>query len=294
MVPAPVICFGEILWDSLPRGLFPGGAPVNVAYHLRQLGLSPLPVTAVGRDFLGDELLRRMKRWGLSTAGVTSNDSPTGAVLVELDARGIPAFHILENVAWDRIELNEAARSAAPDAVAVIYGTLAQRCEHNRQRIGEVLDLVPRALRIFDVNLRPPADSREVVLHLASRAQVIKLNHEELRTLSGYVDADLESAARLFSTQTGCGTICVTAGERGAGMLVESKWHWEKARPVEVQDTVGSGDSFVASLTRDLLDGKRSPQEMLQRACRLAEFVATRDGAMPAYSVGSDGLIHPA
>ena len=40
----PIICFGEILWDSLPRGLFPGGAPMNVAYHLKQLGAHPIPV----------------------------------------------------------------------------------------------------------------------------------------------------------------------------------------------------------------------------------------------------------
>ena len=52
---APVLCFGEILWDSLPEGLFPGGAPFNVAYHLRRLGARAVPVTAVGRDTLGDE-----------------------------------------------------------------------------------------------------------------------------------------------------------------------------------------------------------------------------------------------
>ena len=46
----PVLCFGEILWDCLPRGLFPGGAPINVAYHLQKLGLTAYPVTAVGSD----------------------------------------------------------------------------------------------------------------------------------------------------------------------------------------------------------------------------------------------------
>ena len=46
-----ILCFGEVLWDSLPRGIFPGGAPVNVAYHLTQFGHHAVPVTAVGRDF---------------------------------------------------------------------------------------------------------------------------------------------------------------------------------------------------------------------------------------------------
>lgn len=293
-VTAPVLCFGEILWDSLPQGLFPGGAPVNVAYHLQRLGLRPVPVTAVGGDFLGDELLRRLKRWGLPADGVTvCRDLPTGAVLVELDASGVPRFTILENVAWDRIEPNAAVESLAPTAAAVIYGTLAQRGEHNRQRLGRLLDRAARALRIFDVNLRPPFDRREVVWPLAARAQVIKLNHDELRTLLGGRPASgqLEAAARAFATKAGCGTICVTAGPRGAGLLLDGQWHWADARPVAVKDTVGSGDAFLASLTRSLLLRDAPPRLMLERACRLAEFVATQDGAMPAYAVSPDGSV---
>ncbi|HEY5812530.1 MAG TPA: PfkB family carbohydrate kinase, partial [Terrimicrobiaceae bacterium] len=63
----PVLCFGEVLWDCLPRGLFPGGAPINVAYHLQKLGMTAFPVTAVGKDFLGQELIRRLEQWGLDT-----------------------------------------------------------------------------------------------------------------------------------------------------------------------------------------------------------------------------------
>jgi fructokinase len=329
----PVLCFGEILWDSLPQGLFPGGAPVNVAFHLRQLGLDAVPVTAVGRDFLGDELLRRMKRWGLPADGVTRNEQPTGAVLVELNEAGVPKFNILENVAWDQLELNEAIRALAPQTSAVIYGTLAQRCEPNRKLLGELLELATHhsqhrtgglqkeretsiitphpacghplpssdegrgqgegssfdqiarsALRIFDVNLRPPYDMK-VVWELAAKAQVIKLNHDELHTLMDgcFGVADFEPAVRAFAGRTGCGTICVTAGARGAGLLLNDRWHWADARPVVVKDTVGSGDSFLASMTRSLLAGNETPQQMLERACRLAEFVATQEGAMPPH-----------
>lgn len=290
-----ILCFGEILWDSLPAGLFPGGAPVNVAYHLARLGLHPLPVTAVGRDFLGDELLRRMERRGLETACVTRNNHATGAVLVELDGAGIPQFNILENAAWDEIKLNDAARNSAPQAQAIIYGTLAQRCAPNRERLAELFHLAPKALRIFDVNLRPPADDPEVIRSLAARAQVIKLNHDELHRLTGgaFGAGDCEPPARAFSRVTGCDTICVTAGPRGAGLLVDDAWHWVDARPVQVRDTVGSGDSFLASLTRSLLSGRVTPRCMLEHACRLAEFVATQDGAMPAYIVNDEGSILP-
>lgn len=268
---------------------------MNVAYHLGRLGMRPLALTAVGRDFPGDELLRRMHRWGMNTACVTTNEHPTGAVLVELNAAGIPQFNILEGVAWDHIQLNDAAREAARHARAIIYGTLAQRCAPNRECVLELFDLAPQALRVFDVNLRPPADDPEVIQLLAARAQVIKLNHDELHRLTGrrFHENDCEPAARAFSRSTGCGTICVTAGPRGAGLLVNGNWHWADARPVQVRDTVGSGDSFLASLTRSLLSGSVAPQRMLEQACRLAEFVATQDGAMPAYSVKDTGDILP-
>lgn len=52
----PVVCFGEILWDFLPQGKAAGGAPVNVAYHLTQLGKRPAVITKIGDDDLGKEL----------------------------------------------------------------------------------------------------------------------------------------------------------------------------------------------------------------------------------------------
>ena len=61
--PLTVLSFGEALWDVLPRGIFLGGAPLNVAYHLSQHGIRALPVSAIGRDFLGDEIRRRAAGW---------------------------------------------------------------------------------------------------------------------------------------------------------------------------------------------------------------------------------------
>ncbi|MDB5205493.1 MAG: hypothetical protein JWR72_568, partial [Flavisolibacter sp.] len=52
----PVVCFGEVLWDILPSGPLPGGAPMNVAYHLKKLGINPALITKVGRDDYGRKL----------------------------------------------------------------------------------------------------------------------------------------------------------------------------------------------------------------------------------------------
>ena len=124
----PVICFGEILWDSLPRGLYPGGAPINVAYHLKQLGANPIPVTAVGRDQLGEELLQRLKAWGVDISGVSVHPTkPTGLARVTL-VDGSPRFEIVEDVAWDAIELSAETLARALQCDAIVFGSLAQTC----------------------------------------------------------------------------------------------------------------------------------------------------------------------
>ncbi|MFN7139172.1 MAG: carbohydrate kinase family protein [Limisphaerales bacterium] len=294
MTNAPILCFGEILWDSLPQGLFPGGAPINVAYHLKQLGRRAIPVTAVGKDYLGEELLLRMKRWGLETdfASVLP-DKRTGAVQVELNDKGSATYKILEDVAWDWIQVTPALEELAKQSSALVYGTLAQRSEHNRKQLFRLMDQSPEAMKVYDVNLRPPYDSHELVWELSERADLIKLNDDEIAELlkRSLEKGDLESGARDLARRTKTKTVCVTAGADGAGLLVEDKWFWADGEPVKVKDTIGAGDSFLAGLVNGLIGRDTEHQEVLRRAARLAEFVASSDGATPNYLVSNDGSI---
>lgn len=292
MVIPTVICFGEVLWDSLPKGIFPGGAPVNVAYHLNQFGLRALPVTAVGNDFLGEEFLRRFKYWKLEARFAAKVDKPTGAVVVDLDERGVPSYRFLEDVAWDAIPLSPDLETVAAGATAIVFGTLAQRSPANRGRLRTLRGWAARARQVFDVNLRAPHDSSGVVWETAAGCDLIKLNDDELRRLleREIATAGFESAARDFAGRTGCARLCVTAGASGAGLLWEGAWFWEPTRPVEVRDTVGAGDSFLAALIEGWLVRALEPAANLARAARVAEFIATRDGAMPAYSLDAAGL----
>jgi fructokinase len=282
---AEVICFGEILWDILPDGLHPGGAPFNVAYHLQRLGRPVRLVSAVGRDVLGDELLRRLGHWGLPTGGVArSADRPTGYVRAALTPGGDARYEIAGDVAWDRIEVGADTLAAAAGARAVVFGSLAQRSAANRDALDRLLAALPAgAPRVFDVNLRPPHDDLARVLALARQATVLKLNAEEAARLAGGAPGDEEARARVLAADTGCPLVCLTAGARGAGLLRAGRWHWEPGRPVAVEDTVGAGDAFLAALVTRLLDGRLADGEMLARACRLGEWVAAHRGATPAY-----------
>lgn len=291
-----VICFGEALWDSLPQGIFPGGAPVNVAYHLHRFGLNALPVTAVGNDFLGDEYVRRFKYWDLPAEFVGRVDRPTGAVVVDLDQQGVPTYRFLEDVAWDRIPLPDSLQRACATASALVFGTLAQRAEPNRTQLARLRGWLGDARQVFDVNLRAPYDDLNLVWDLARGCDLIKLNHEELLKLLKLAEPadDLSRGAALLAERAGCPRICVTAGGKGAGLWWADEWHWEPAQPVEVKDTVGAGDSFLAALLDGWMVRGLAPGENLKRASRVAEFVTTRDGAMPDYTLDAAGLPVPA
>ena len=286
-----VICFGEVLWDCLPRGIFPGGAPVNVAYHLNRFGMNALPVTAVGKDFLGDEFVRRFKYWDLPDDHVGRVDKPTGAVVVDLQEDGVPTYRFLEDVAWDYIPVSESLIRICDGVMAVVFGTLAQRSAHNLKQLRELRSKTSGARQVFDVNLRPPYDSHDLVWELAGECDLIKLNHEELGKLLDLEVAKegLKTGAKQFSERTGCPRICVTAGSRGAGLWWKDQWFWEPAQEVQVKDTVGSGDSFLASLIQGWMVEELAPEENLKRSSRVAEFIATQDGATPEYELDEKG-----
>ena len=275
-----VLCFGEVLWDLLPSGPLPGGAPLNVAYHLRKLGADPLMVSAVGLDVSGDEMLACLAACGLDTRGIARHAArPTGTVNVTLGADGQPAYEIVSDVAWDEIPCDEAALTGV---AAFVFGSLAARSPANRATLDRLL-AVPGVLRVMDVNLRAPFDARDRVLELARRAEVLKLNEDELARLCGYGYASAEPRALAQLAQlTGCPSVCVTRGARGAVWWRDGECISEKSPTVRVRDTIGAGDAFTAALVCGLL-ANDPPAQILRRACSLGALVASRAGGQPDY-----------
>lgn len=280
-----IVCYGEALWDCLPEGLFFGGAPINVARHLHRLGTRVFPATALGRDFLGQEALDRLTEDGLPADLVHRDpELPTGTVKVRLDASGNATYKIAEPVAWDRIPVDDRTLERTRTADALVYGTLAQRGDHNRAAIRRLLEL-DGPFKIYDVNLRPPFDDLALVSELALPADLLKVNEEELYRLlpSGTADASLEDSARALAASTGVPRVCVTRAEKGAAFLDEDRWLTAEGRPIEVRDTVGAGDAFLAAFAVNYLSGRHDAAKVLENACRFGEFIATRNGAVPAY-----------
>ncbi len=282
MPSSEVLCVGEVLWDALPEGLFLGGAPFNVACHLRATGTPVTMVSRIGDDRLGDEVLRRAARYGV-TSDLVQLDSelPTGFVRVDVDGAGNPTYEILEPAAWDAIAPVPELLARAEDARAIVFGTLAQRHAVSRATIQRLWDM--EALMVLDVNLRAPYEDREIVRQSLWRADVVKLSDEELRTIADWFDlrgSQRETVAALAETFA-CSVVCVTRGSGGAALWHEGKWSEHPGYKVEVRDTVGAGDAFLAVLLAGLLGGG-SDSAMLQHANLIGAYVATQFGAVPA------------
>lgn len=277
-----VLCFGEIVWDALPEGIFLGGAPLNVAYHLNKLGCRACPVSRIGTDFLGEETLRRLRARGVPVDLVQTDPvHRSGAVLVTINAGGDAGYEILESVSWDFIQPADELRAAASEASALVYGTLSTRSPQNSAVLHELIDTIP--FSVCDVNLRKPYDDRENALKWASRASMVKLNEEELERLApSGGKPGLEEKAAALSELLGVTTLVVTRGAEGALVWHEGTVHSVAAPKVEVADTVGAGDAFTAAFINEFMRSE-SPEAALKQAIQLGAFVAGQRGAQPEY-----------
>jgi fructokinase len=281
MPSSEILCVGEVLWDALPEGLFLGGAPFNVACHLRAAGTPVSMVSRVGHDRLGEEALRRAARYGVGMDLVQVDEAlPTGFVSVTVDDAGIPTYEIVAPAAWDAIAASDALLARAEDARAIVFGSLAQRHATSRRTIERLLD--SKALKVFDVNLRPPFEDREVVRRSLQRADVVKLSDAEMRQVADWFDlrGNLHDTAARLAESFDCAVVCVTRGSNGAALWQEGTWSEHAGFTVEVKDTVGAGDAFLAVLLVGLLSGSDDGM-LLQNANLIGAYVATQFGALP-------------
>ena len=117
------IAYGEVLWDLLPDGALPGGAPMNVAYHLQQWGIKAGMISRIGKDDRGDQLRDFLNKKGIDTHLLQTDEQlPTGIVEVTLDEGGHASYEIVEPVAWDNIHPEATATTAVKNANALIFG----------------------------------------------------------------------------------------------------------------------------------------------------------------------------
>eukprot|EP00804_Cyclotella_cryptica_P007088 CCRYP_014515-RA/>CCRYP_014515-RA protein AED:0.01 eAED:0.01 QI:87/1/1/1/1/1/2/3376/443 len=217
--PPDVLCLGETLWDSLPSGMYLGGAPTNVAVHLASLlrrrdrgrGSGGVAVvTCLGDDALGREARRRLEWRGVRMDYVQFHGEwETGMAIATIDQNGDAVYEFNTPAAWDGLDMNEPLvsnllRSHENDSTSTrvyIMGTIAARLqfEHgatSASTLTAVRNNAPEGSVVLDVNLRSPWYNPRHVLELArgecssskdaKKLALLKLNEEELVVLEDW------------------------------------------------------------------------------------------------------------
>ncbi|MDR9456816.1 MAG: carbohydrate kinase [Salegentibacter sp.] len=295
MIHKSAICFGEILIDVFPDKKRIGGAPLNVASRLQKLGIATQMISQVGEDENGKKLLSYLENNGVNADLVSVTPHfPSGVVQVQLSASGSASYEISYPAAWDKIQLSEEMKEAVKEANLMIFGSLVCRDEVSRDTLLELLSYAK--FRVFDVNLRPPHYEKEILIELMQKADFIKFNDDELFEIAEILGSpfhSLEQNIHFLAEKTSTKDICVTKGRHGAVLLKDGKLYYNSGFKISVKDTVGAGDSFLASLLAKLFQDEE-PQQALNFACAVGALVAGREGANPELSEKEiNGFLRP-
>jgi fructokinase len=284
-----ILGIGELLWDVLPQGLRLGGAPANFAVMAGRLGNHAAILSRIGRDDLGRKAVDELDPLPADTSFLQIDPvHETGEVTVEFEG-GQHRFTIHEPSAWDFAELSDEWVRLAERADAICFGSLAQRCHESRQTIQTLAAQTSAAcIRVFDVNLRAPFYSSEVIQESLELATVMKMNEDEvplvLRILGLNVDQGNDhlrlGAERLLEEFPTLQMVAVTRGGRGSLLVARNEWHEHPGIPVKVVDTIGAGDAFTAAMIHYLLRGA-DLATLNEAGNRWGSWVASQSGAMP-------------
>jgi fructokinase len=294
MEPHLILGIGELLWDLLPDGPRLGGAPANFTVMAGRLGSRAAILSRIGRDDLGRQAVEILDPLPAATEFLQIDPvHETGRVTVAF-RDGQPAYTIHEPVAWDFMELTDDWVRLAERADAICFGSLAQRCLESRQTIQTLAAQTSSAcVRVFDVNLRTPFYSSEVVQESLELSTVMKLNDTEMPLVLGLLGLPASApqdpralrigAERLLAEFPTLKLVAVTRGANGSLLVARDGWHEHPGVPANVVDTIGAGDAFTAALAHYLLRGA-DLATLNEAGNRWGSWVASQRGAMPPLS----------
>lgn len=281
----PVVCFGEILWDILPGGMAAGGAPMNVTYHLRKNGINSALITKIGHDEDGKKLVQLMERNDISTDYFQMDfELSTGRVYAIIGANHDMTYDIRKPVAWDNINWEDDFATLLSRADYFVFGSLACRSENSRDTLFRLLEAA--RYKVLDINLRPPHFSRQITENLLAAAGLLKLNLSELELITGWFSnyRNTTDRIRILQDRFRIPCIVVTKGSGGSVMSVNGELYEHPGFSIEVVDTIGSGDAFLAGLILKLSQGA-NPAAALDFSSALGALVAGYAGPCPEYDV---------
>lgn len=279
-----IVGIGDVLWDCLPEGRKIGGAPANFAYYMSQFGYDSLLVSAVGNDPLGKEITDVLNKKSLDHF-LEYPGYPTGTVKIEVDDKGVPAYEIVEDVAYDYIPYTSRLDAIARKCTVACFGSMTQRNPVSRNTIRKFLESMPQTedtWKVFDINLRQNFYDKEIIEESLRLCNVFKINDEEFETVKkmfGYAGESYEETCRKIISDWNLKFLILTCGTNGSYICSSSEESFMETPEVDVADTVGAGDSFIATFMAYILKGATIAQAH-EQAVRVSAYVCTQFGGM--------------
>ncbi|MGO2004290.1 carbohydrate kinase family protein [Arthrobacter rhombi] len=292
---------GEALVDVLSGGLaapqaYVGGSPMNVAVGLARLGH---PVSFVGR--YGDDEYGAMIHEHLRSNDVQevlSPDAlPTSTARGTLDPVGAASYEF--DMVWDLSAFDPGASDALADSQLLHTGSIATVLEPGAGTVRAAVERArPHATISYDPNVRPSfvtnhSQAIEDVERFVALSDVVRASDSDLAWL--YPERSIEETAHAW-LELGPAMVVATYGSGGPWGVVAAGEARTQAPVVDVADTVGAGDSFMAALLSTLVDrglvgaARREAlrgltvaqlEEILDYAARAAAITVSRAGANP-------------
>ncbi|MGB3514779.1 MAG: carbohydrate kinase [Microcoleaceae cyanobacterium] len=304
-----VVCLGEILFDCLadrPGRAFdqveswtayPGGAPANVACGLVKLGTSTALIGAVGVDTEGNTLAQLLQSVGVDITGLQRHPTaPTRKVYVLRSTAGEREFagfgkHQTIEFADTHLQARLLPESLFMNADFLVLGTLELAYPETREAIYQALELADLYhLKILvDVNWRPlfwpnPDDAKPLIHSLLKRVDFVKLSLEEAEWLFDSTDP----GAITYLLDSVEGTL-VTGGDQGCTYCLSEIQGKIPAFSLDVVDTTGAGDGFVAGFIHQLcqygirrLQQPEIVKQIVTYASAVGALTTTKLGALAA------------
>lgn len=282
-----IACFGELLWDYLPgQTKKAGGASFNVAYHLFKMGIGSHIISAVGNDILGEEIISKINKWGISAENIQlNNEYPTGTVTAHFDQNMEASYDITANVAWDYIEPRTTDKQLVSDSNALVFGSLALRNKVSRNSLFELLEA--SSFNVFDINLRKPYYDFNLLKELLHKADIAKFNKAELLMVLNFLSKSYtteEDAVKQIQDTFKLREVIVSKGSKGALYVNDGDFYLYPALNITIADTIGSGDSFLAGFLSKRFLKDVTVKDIMQQAIALGAFITSKEGPCPEYS----------
>nr|WP_199315139.1 carbohydrate kinase [Planktothrix sp. FACHB-1355] len=306
---------GEILFDCLAdragRALdeveswtpYPGGAPANVACGLVKLGTKSGFIGCVGEDEPGNALVQLLQNVGVDVAGVQRHPTaPTRQVYVLRSQTGDRSFAGFGNYnttefADTRLQAADLPVKLLEEAEFLVLGTLELAYPQSRVAISQALHIAEQHFVkiLVDINWRPvfwphPDLAPHVIQDLLKRVDFLKLSEEEAEWLFGTIDP-----GAIAHKLNHCEGVLVTAGEKGCAYYLAENQGELPAFSVDVVDTTGAGDSFVAGFVHQLcqhgiksLSDADTAKRIVTYATAVGALTATKPGAIAAQPTAAE------